>query len=324
MIADIQTRTDVGLRRETNEDFVEALKDEGLIVVCDGMGGHEKGEVASQLAAQTITQAFRAMSENEIQEICANVREDLPGKARRLVAAVRLANTKVYEKSKNSPEMTRMGTTVVALCQDNDAFITAHVGDSRAYRYSNDNLVQITQDHTFSYGNPELDTHVNTRVSHYITRAIGFARSEKIDVAIGKAAPGDRFLLCSDGLSGYVSDEEVVEVLRKYASNKKAVEILINMANEKGGPDNITAAIATIKSTSANIPEERLDVSTVDEENTQVIEFEKDVLAKFRGRGAVHAGAVVDAVHRDANNVMVGLGILLLLTLMFIFTWLIP
>jgi len=251
MDIDLKALSDVGQRRELNEDSYGISEKQGLIIVCDGMGGHSAGEIASQMAVETIIHAFKKLRKGEIDKICEDIKQRLPGPARRLVAAVRLANFNVIHHASQNVEHRGMGTTVVAFLIKNKYFIAAHVGDSRLYRFSDNELKQVTQDHSWvnelvEDGELDVKDIENFGRKNVITRALGIDRSVKIDLIIDSLVPSDRFLLCSDGLSGPASDIMIKTILSDFKDNEEALEKLIDKANENGGPDNITAALATV------------------------------------------------------------------------------
>ncbi len=230
--------SDTGLRRELNEDnliMLEADPPCGLYVVADGMGGHDSGEVASQLTVQTIQQHF--MEHTPIPS--ASVEEWLK-------SAVMAANQMVLAKQGNRTEEKKMGSTLVmALVMEGQAHI-ANVGDSRAYLLNSAGIQQISVDHSLverlvqigQLSREEARTHKQKNV---IYSTIG----DKPDMEIGlyqvKLQPGDRLLLCSDGLSGMLTDEEILAISRNYPELAAACKALIEAAKMAGGHDNITA-----------------------------------------------------------------------------------
>lgn len=232
--------TDVGQVRMVNQDafgeFGGTNDGRRLLLVADGMGGHRGGEVASQLTIDTVRTCF----ERDSSEAGEFIRSSLE-----------TANQKVYEKSRADAELAGMGTTAVALLFDgSDRGWVAHVGDSRAYRLRGGELSQITDDHSVvgelvrrGQLTPE-EARVHPQ-SNEILRAIGTQPEVQVDVQQIELARGDRFLLCSDGLSGMVTDDEIAEVLGAEAP-ANAVRMLIERANLAGGTDNITVLIAIV------------------------------------------------------------------------------
>lgn len=248
----IYNQTDRGQRREINEDCHGISTDRKLVVVCDGMGGHNAGEVASRTAVDTILESFQMLSQDEIEQICPDFKPAPQFKnARRLIAAIRLANHRIYSMSGQNMNQMGMGTTVVAIFLEKNYLIAAHAGDSRLYRFRDNDLQQLTTDHTWIgefLGEDEnnIDGLQDFGKSNVITRAVGIDPTIKIDLLIDAFQPGDRYLLCTDGLTGPVPDADIVQILDKYNADRDAVEQLIMLANDRGGPDNITAVMITV------------------------------------------------------------------------------
>lgn len=234
--------TDVGCQREHNEDFVEAYnppdpeqrRRKGLLfVVADGMGGHQAGEVASETAVQTISHEY--------------YRDPDPQVAPALVRAIQKANAVIYERAQESIGQVGMGTTVVAAVARGPELVLANVGDSRAYLLRNGNLRQVTRDHSFV--EEQIRAGVLTREEarahprrNVVTRALGPKPEVDVDTYGGKLSPGDVLLLCSDGLSEYVPDHEMEGILRQ-STSQEAVDMLIALARDRGGGDNISALV---------------------------------------------------------------------------------
>ncbi len=242
-------RTDIGKRRQHNEDVVLVREDLGLFVVADGAGGHNAGEVASALAARSMENYFGATirATHELPEFN---RLGLPNGARRLSSAVHKANRDVVEIARTSPKHRGMGTTVVACCFSPRSGLmhVAHVGDSRCYRMRDGDFELLTQDHSLLTDvleqRPELDDDMLARLpKNIVTRAIGLDGQLRVSIRSFSVVEGDRYLLCSDGLSGPVPAQELAEVLAKLESPAQIAEQLIVGANERGGPDNIAALI---------------------------------------------------------------------------------
>ena len=226
-------RTDVGMKREHNEDSFLVNEDLGLYVVCDGMGGHAGGETASRLAVQTI----------EKELISARLRVDDPFSARAELAesplagalreAVEGACAAVFHTSRANPELAGMGTTCISLLLNADQALVGHVGDSRAYLVRDGQVWQLSEDH--SLVNEQVRAGLLTdeearhsRLKNIITRSVGF-----------ETRAGDKFLLCSDGLSNVIEAEEIRDALT-HTDIDKVPEVLIDLANSRGGEDNIT------------------------------------------------------------------------------------
>jgi protein phosphatase len=224
--------TDTGRRRRQNEDAF--VCDPPLFAIADGMGGAQAGELASRLAAAAIEQAAAAVSDEDD-----------------VVAVVRAANALIFERSLHDPAVAGMGTTAtVALVDERDGMLTlAHVGDSRAYRYRAGELVQLTTDHslvaelvrTGRLTEAEAAVHPHRSV---ITRALGTEADVEVDTRALDVAPGDLVLLCSDGLSAMVRDDEIARVIEASERDPHAAaEALVRAANEHGGDDNVTVVV---------------------------------------------------------------------------------
>jgi PPM family protein phosphatase len=222
-------RTDVGLKRTNNEDAYLADPSRGLVVVADGMGGHAAGEVASQLAVESIA-------------------EMLPtrdgfwpfGRAERernfILGAIRTANERIRTAASRDPALRGMGTTVVVLWVKSTRGHVAHVGDSRLYRFRGGRLEALTEDHSLAA--------TDGARRNVLTRAVGVEPTVEIDYRLLDVSPGDVFLLCSDGLTRTVDDSTIVATLAAAAAGEQASHRLIELAREKGAPDNVTVALA--------------------------------------------------------------------------------
>ena len=237
----IYSKTDKGLKRNTNQDVFFAAELEGnaaLAIVCDGMGGANAGNIASETAAKSI-------SEYIIRSY--RVSMDFISIEKMLKNAIDSANMEIYDMALKNENFSGMGTTVViCLIKDNDAVI-AHVGDSRAY-LKNDKLTQITRDHSVVQSLLESgkiskeDARVHPR-KNVITRALGAEENVMADVTDLKLKTDDIVMLCTDGLSSYVSEDEIFELLQNFTPS--TVNELVDKANANGGGDNIT--VVTLK-----------------------------------------------------------------------------
>jgi serine/threonine protein phosphatase PrpC len=242
-------RTDIGKRRQHNEDVVLVRGDLGLFVVADGAGGHNAGEVASALVCRSMENYFGATirATHDLPEFN---RLGMPNGARRLSSAVHKANRDVVEIARTSPKHRGMGTTVVACCFSPRSGLmhVAHVGDSRCYRLRSGDFELLTQDHSLLTDvieqRPELDDDMLARLpKNIVTRAIGLDGQLRVSIRSFSVVEGDRYLLCSDGLSGPVPATEIAAVLGSAETPKLASEGLLQLANAHGGPDNIAALV---------------------------------------------------------------------------------
>jgi serine/threonine protein phosphatase PrpC len=228
-------RSDVGLLREINED--SGYAGPRLLVIADGVGGHAAGEVASSVAVGVL----------------AMLDEDSPGGdlLDRLSTAVRTANNHLRDMVAGDPELSGMGTTVTALLRAGSRFGLVHVGDSRGYLLRDGQLQQITRDHTFVQTLVDEGRITAEEADHHpqrnlITNALDGREDVELDLSVRETRAGDRYLLCSDGLSGVVSEETLRDTLAAEASTDVAVERLVELALKGGGPDNITAIVADV------------------------------------------------------------------------------
>ncbi len=232
---DFGNSTDVGLVRQENEDYMGYFEciNGHVFVVCDGMGGHVGGAAASRIAVENI----RAFLENHYF--------DMPEDA--LIAAIEFANSVVYKKSRENMELSGMGTTVVMAIVRSDKVYYAHVGDSRIYVFSEKKLYQLTRDHSYvqtlvDQGLIQASEAEQHPRKNEITRALGIGPDVEVEVGVSPVVPAndDVVLLCTDGLTGMLSDAEIEEVLCDTVSVQHKAMKLTQLANEKGGVDNIT------------------------------------------------------------------------------------
>ena len=237
--------TDVGRRRNHNEDNFLINDNLNLYVVCDGMGGHLGGEVASAIAVHTIEEAFFTMEWTKAES---DEFEQLAQEQMRF--AVLLAGRRIFEVADSNPNFKGMGTTCVAMYVSNNMAYIGHVGDSRCYLIRNNDVVQVTEDH--SWVNEQIlagklteEEAKNHRLKNVITRSLGFKADVEVDVMVKKLQTDDQLMLCSDGLSNLVDAEEIKDFLLEY-SPQAAARQLINLACERGGDDNITVLILRV------------------------------------------------------------------------------
>lgn len=223
--------SDIGLCRSNNEDVWIALPEMGFFALADGMGGHRAGEVAAKEAVEHLT---RSMS--QIDKI------DLNERARYLTRAIEKANAWVYQMAQQEEALSGMGTTLCCLMWQEDLIVYAHVGDSRIYRFRNQKLELLTQDHSLFAKwlkmKPKSDTPYPYK--NVITRAIGTAPNTHPEVAYCRYEPGDLYFLCSDGLSDVLSLKEIEKILRSSGHLEASCKNLIETAKFKGSSDNIT------------------------------------------------------------------------------------
>ena len=242
-------KTDVGMKRDHNEDYFSLIEDDQVFVVCDGMGGHACGEVAAKLAADTIAEFFERTRLDEDATWPYKFDRSMPYVENRLACSVKLANLRIFEAASREIGKKGMGTTIVAALVADHQIYVAHAGDSRAYRLRAGQLQQLTRDHSLLEDYREAKPDMTDEEAHafphknVITRALGMR--DGIDVALGAhaIAAGDQYLLCTDGLSGMVDDPRIREILTNAKSLERAVAELIDAANRGGGVDNITSLL---------------------------------------------------------------------------------
>jgi PPM family protein phosphatase len=234
-------RVDRGLVRERNQDVARVVPRLGLALVADGMGGHERGDVASQTAADGLEEIFARLG---------GPAPTLETTAERLEQAFRDANTRLAGSPGGSEGTATMGTTLVAAVITSGHAVIGNVGDSRCYRLRGRTLEVLTMDHTFSAElrqqgttlTPDLERVAN-RWAHVLTRCLDGEANVEVDLRIVRCEPGDLFLLCSDGLWGSVNDDAIVDVLVRAEDARDACERLIGAAWAGGGLDNIGVAV---------------------------------------------------------------------------------
>ena len=245
-------KTDVGRKRLENEDRFCLAPEIGLYVVADGMGGHAAGEVASRLAVDTIQEwTARYLNGGDAALIGPPAVSGTP-EASFLLSSIRVANQIIFDAAKDHHEYAGMGTTVVAVLAHGDRFVLAHVGDSRIYRMRDGRIAQISRDHSFvqhqvDHGVISAAEAQQSHYRHMITRALGLKESVEIDLAEQPARPGDTLLLCSDGLSDLLDDDEILAVAQAHTANlEQACQALVDRANAKGGDDNVTVVLVQV------------------------------------------------------------------------------
>lgn len=242
-------KTDVGMKRTHNEDYFSLIEDEQLFIVADGMGGHSSGEVASRMAAETVSE-FYQRTKDEDATWPYKMDKNLSYIENRLACGIKLANYKIYEAASKDIRFKGMGTTVVTLLINGNKIYVAHVGDSRCYRVRGDAIEQITRDHSlledYKDAKPDMTEEEERNFPHknVITRALGMRDSVQVDIHTCGVNEGDLFLLCSDGLSGMVTDDTLLQTVKNNSANlEQLVADLVDQANRAGGTDNITTLV---------------------------------------------------------------------------------
>ncbi len=248
---EIVSRSDVGRRRPHNEDSTIADNRHGVAILADGMGGYKAGEVASALAVtqiyHDICQQLGKLKKEHVDQESGFLQQTLL-----LKKSIIAANSKIVATAKAGEQYQGMGTTIIASLFFDNKLALAHVGDSRVYRFRNNDLQQITRDH--SLVQELIDRGLYTPEEAYaktpknlVTRAMGIDDKVEVDLKEETAIPGDIYLLCSDGLNDMVADEEIHLTLSKYSANLvQAAENLVQSANRHGGKDNISVILVRV------------------------------------------------------------------------------
>ncbi len=244
--------THVGRKRTHNEDNFFVLGEQNLYVVADGMGGHASGEVASQIAVETLAQFY--IDGGRDPEITWPYRADAGHSpdSNRLLNGIKLANRQIFDAARRDSRYQGMGTTLVSLVCGPSGATLGHVGDSRAYLVRDAKISQITQDHSLLNDYLKVHTLSPEEIANFphknvIVRALGMKETVAVDVQQLDLVPGDLCLLCSDGLSGMVSDATMLDVLAVGDGDlEDKCQRLIAAANERGGQDNITVVLVEV------------------------------------------------------------------------------
>ncbi|MFO0550289.1 MAG: PP2C family serine/threonine-protein phosphatase [Polyangiaceae bacterium] len=277
--------SDVGRQREHNEDSYAIDDEHGLFVVADGMGGHSAGDVASRLATSTIADFFRTLAGEDVTWP-SHFDRTLTDEENRLLTSIGIANRRIFEQSQSVRSLAGMGTTVVGahFSSKKRRMFVGHVGDSRAYRIRDGQIQQLTRDHSLANEPfPELTEAERAELPrNVITRALGMQDNVVVDLTSDEAMPGDVYLLCSDGLSGMITDPEILgEVAAIMAATAERARVdngsrtpaetrqvsqkeleslcerLVQKANDAGGEDNITALAVRIEEVEEAVPPSR-------------------------------------------------------------------
>jgi len=230
-------KSDIGQKRSNNQDSFIVAPKLSLFAVADGMGGHSGGEVASAMAVKTLEKVFQESSSKKTIE-------------RRLVEASHLANQVIYEHSHKEQALRGMGTTLTATAVEWPWLYVTQVGDSRCYLYREGELFQLTEDHSQYY--ELLRAGMIQEIEDYgvqknvITRSVGYERNVNVDLYARRMERGDRYLICSDGLTGMVTNEQIAQILQNF-NPAQSVQNLVDLANLQGGEDNVTVIVFDIE-----------------------------------------------------------------------------
>ncbi len=230
----VQAMSDIGLKRKNNQDSFFYDADKGIYVIADGMGGYAGGEIASSIAVNVFREGFQGLDGANYRAV--------------LDALLQKANEAVLEKARENSDLEGMGTTLLALATVGRAYFLAYVGDSRAYLIRETGIFRLTDDHNVS-GELMREGHLTEKEAMHhpgknmLTRVLGRHPELKAEYRRGELTPGERILLCSDGLTGLVESQEIWRMVRESESLKEALNEMVRLALDRGGDDNITAIL---------------------------------------------------------------------------------
>ncbi len=256
MTYEMYAMTDVGIRREHNEDCVAVSAEHGFAILADGMGGYNAGEVASAMAVEMIGKTL-AERMPDMEQAQINDQTGFTEESMLVRQSIEAANEAIYTAAHNKVEYAGMGTTVLVAALYGSHITAAHVGDSRMYRLRDNVLSHVTEDHSLVHeqvrrGLLTADDARNSRIKNLVTRALGVELGVEPDLLEDMVRADDVYVLSSDGLTDVVSDEAISEVLRTHQSRlEKAGHLLIDMANKAGGPDNISIILIKVATAKA-------------------------------------------------------------------------
>lgn len=259
---DVVGLSDVGLHRTRNEDAIDFDPSRGIMVLADGMGGHQAGDVASELAVLSILADLKYTLKNSVKLKSAFTKKPQQSfvdnaptqsyEAQKIISAVNSANRLIYQVAQNQPSFSGMGTTLLLSVFAKNKVYVGHVGDSRMYRYRRKMLEQLTEDHSIvqaqinaGWLSPEY-AKISTS-KNLVTRALGIDEEVALTLNSFDVAAGDKYLLCSDGLTDVAQDAEILAILNQAKKIDTLAQELIALANAKGGKDNISVILVEVK-----------------------------------------------------------------------------
>jgi serine/threonine protein phosphatase PrpC len=248
---DVAGQTHPGMKRAQNEDSLLLLPEQGLLCVADGMGGHKSGEVASRVAVEEMAAFFERTGSDDEATWPNRMDDRKTYEENRLVTSVRLANRAIHERSRSDVRLKGMGTTMAALSFARGVAWIAHVGDSRVYLLRDGALAPLTEDHSLLNDFIKAKRMTPEEIERFphknvIVRALGMSDEVEVDTRREIPRRGDLFLLCSDGLSGFIEDDQIAAILNAPSDVDRACTRLIAAANAAGGLDNITVVLARV------------------------------------------------------------------------------
>jgi len=284
----IAAATDVGTVRETNEDFFYYSKPGKLIVVCDGMGGHQSGAIASRIAGKTMRDIFFHADFAELARLGEEVIDHLPPLVLRLVIGARLANRRLLSMASQDKKLRGMGTTLAAIAFGENNACAVHVGDSRLYCLREKKLAALTEDHSLvnqllQDRDIRQDQVKAFRKKNVLTRALGTHPTLKVDAQWFPVQPSDLFLLCSDGFHNALHDDQIAALLaRKEPDPQKMIDGMVQQAKSANGSDNLTAVIAKIEKITGTVEKkDRIKITLPDEAAKTIVFQDKFIQEKY-------------------------------------------
>lgn len=282
MLIESAGKTDIGFVRKANEDCIKVCDDYRLYLVCDGMGGHNAGEIASSMACELIAELYGRFFTRLLGDERLRLPRIFPPSTDALAKSVRIVNHLIYTKASSEPSLSGMGTTIAAIAIENDIATILHVGDSRAYLFHKNNLTRLTTDHSWA-----AEIEQNEKISaeearllvnrNVITRALGVREAVDIDVSVRKVIEGEIYILCSDGLCGFVEDSDIQIVIGNCEEDEeKIASDLVQLANDRGGTDNVS--VVAVKISGKVEPSELsvLETVTIDAESPDSFDVEDE------------------------------------------------
>ncbi|CAM4497041.1 Stp1/IreP family PP2C-type Ser/Thr phosphatase [Corallococcus exiguus] len=249
MRIEVAGSTHVGMKRNHNEDNYLVLPEENLMVVADGMGGHSSGEIASRIAVDELGEFFRLTSKDQDATWPFKMDKQRNYDENRLATGIKLANARIFERATVDTKYKGMGTTIVSVHFAENGVYVGHVGDSRVYFFRGGMLQQVTEDHSLLNDYLKAKKLTPEEIENFphknvIVRALGMKEQVQVDVTRVDPLENDVFLLCSDGLSGMITDAQMQDILSRTPELEKACGQLIDLANAAGGNDNVTCVLA--------------------------------------------------------------------------------
>ncbi|MHA7633045.1 Stp1/IreP family PP2C-type Ser/Thr phosphatase [Corallococcus sp. M7] len=249
MRIEVAGSTHVGMKRNHNEDNYLVLTEENLVCVADGMGGHSSGEIASRIAVDELGEFFRLTSKDQDATWPFKMDKQRNYDENRLATGIKLANARIFERATTDSKYKGMGTTIVSVHFAENGVYVGHVGDSRVYFFRGGILQQVTEDHSLLNDYLKAKKLTPEEIENFphknvIVRALGMKEQVQVDVTRVDPLENDVFLLCSDGLSGMITDAQMQDILSRTPELEKACGQLIDLANAAGGNDNVTCVLA--------------------------------------------------------------------------------